>query len=260
MALPNHSFGPRLSAEPTRWLGMAVWVERAAVDLWQVHDRDADQALGQVQCDSTGLSADFLISGSVHDDVLQCIERASNGLDAGAQQADGYRAAIETTGALLRIPSNYGDAHQLNLMMEPVNLAAVSMDCFDRPLFLAPAAAAAWLQMQATAATQEVSLLPVSGFRDFRYQAQLIRNKLDRGQTIDEILRVNAAPGFSEHHTGNAIDITTSDSRALETEFEATPAFQWLSENAQSFGFRMSYPPDNPHGVMYEPWHWFWAG
>jgi hypothetical protein len=24
-------------------------------------------------------------------------------------------------------------------------------------------------------------------------------------------------------------------------------------------GFRLSYPRDNPHGVIYEPWHWFRA-
>ena len=73
---------------------------------------------------------------------------------------------------------------------------------------------------------------------------------------IDEILTVNAAPGFSEHHTGNAVDIATPGSRPLTEEFEATPAFEWLSANAENYGFSMTYERDNPWGFIYEPWHW----
>ena len=47
-------------------------------------------------------------------------------------------------------------------------------------------------------------LLIVSGFRSIEYQASLIRKKLNAGQSVSEILQVNAAPGFSEHHTGRA--------------------------------------------------------
>ena len=28
------------------------------------------------------------------------------------------------------------------------------------------------------------------------------------------------------------------------------------SRSARDFGFEMSYPRGNPHGVDYEPWHW----
>ncbi|MFN9165469.1 MAG: D-alanyl-D-alanine carboxypeptidase family protein, partial [Pseudanabaena sp.] len=42
--------------------------------------------------------------------------------------------------------------------------------------------------------------------------------------------------------------------------FEKTPAFQWLQNNAAKYGFEMSFPPNNPQGVMYEPWHWRFVG
>jgi D-alanyl-D-alanine carboxypeptidase len=96
----------------------------------------------------------------------------------------------------------------------------------------------------------------VSGYRDFEYQASLIRKKLNAGQALGDILAVNAAPGFSEHHTGRAIDIASPGSRPLTEEFEASEAFAWLEQNAAIYGFSMSYPRDNPQGFIYEPWHW----
>ena len=67
---------------------------------------------------------------------------------------------------------------------------------------------------------------------------------------------MNAAPGYSEHHTGCAVDIATPGSRPLTEEFEDSQAFRWLTDNAGKFGFSMSYPRNNPAGFIYEPWHW----
>ncbi|MBT8145423.1 MAG: D-alanyl-D-alanine carboxypeptidase family protein, partial [Gammaproteobacteria bacterium] len=61
---------------------------------------------------------------------------------------------------------------------------------------------------------------------------------------------------FSEHHTGRALDLNTDGCAVLQEEFENTSAFQWLMAEAQSFGFILSYPRDNPWGIVYEPWHW----
>jgi len=101
-----------------------------------------------------------------------------------------------------------------------------------------------------------VELQIVSAFRSIEYQLGILQRKLDRGQTIAQILRVSAAPGYSEHHSGRALDITTPGFAALEEEFENSPAFAWLKKNGRRFGFRLSYPRRNPHGIAYEPWHW----
>ena len=63
-------------------------------------------------------------------------------------------------------------------------------------------------------------------------------------------------PGWSEHHSGRALDISAPGEPAAEESFEATPAFAWLTTNAGAHGFTMSYPRDNPHGIVHEPWHW----
>jgi D-alanyl-D-alanine carboxypeptidase len=121
---------------------------------------------------------------------------------------------------------------------------------------LTPEAARQWAAMQAAAAADGITLLIVSGYRSIDYQARLIRKKLNAGQSLSEILEVNAAPGHSEHHTGRAIDIASPGSRPLTEEFERSEAFAWLGEHAGGFGFVMSYPRGNPAGFIYEPWHW----
>jgi D-alanyl-D-alanine carboxypeptidase len=98
----------------------------------------------------------------------------------------------------------------------------------------------------------------VSAFRSVHYQKEIIRRKLEKGQSVADILRVSAAPGYSEHHTGHALDLTTPGTAVLEEEFEESEAFGWLTAHAGEFGFHMSFPRGNPHGVAYEPWHWAW--
>jgi D-alanyl-D-alanine carboxypeptidase len=110
--------------------------------------------------------------------------------------------------------------------------------------------------MKQAAAGDGVVVELLSAFRSVERQAEIVRAKLGRGQSIDEILTVLAPPGFSEHHTGRAIDVGTPGCKPLEVAFEQTPAFAWLERNAARFGFRLSFPRGNPFGYQYEPWHW----
>ena len=111
--------------------------------------------------------------------------------------------------------------------------------------------------MKSAATKDGITLLLVSAFRSVAYQKQIIQRKLAAGQSIEQVLRVSAAPGYSEHHTGRAIDVTAYDYKPLTEEFEKTPAFEWLIRRAKNFGFTMTYPRNNTFGVIYEPWHWF---
>lgn len=156
----------------------------------------------------------------------------------------------------LGIPADYGAGGLPPYFAEATELADAGPNLMGRPQSLIPLALQRWQQMAATAEDDGVRLLMVSGFRSFDYQASLVRQKLAKGQSIDEILTVNAAPGFSQHHTGAAIDIAAPGSRPLTEAFEGSPAFAWLGERANEFGFVMSYPRGNPEGFVYEPWHW----
>ena len=160
----------------------------------------------------------------------------------------------------LGIPPDYARARRLPLQAEARRLVSIGPDIYQREQRLLPAAADAWRAMVLAAAADGVELQLVSAFRPVDYQAGILRRKLEKGQSLDAILRVSAAPGYSEHHSGRAVDVTTPGSAVLEEEFEHSQAFAWLQRRAAEFGFRLSYPRDNPHGVAYEPWHWAWWG
>ncbi len=150
----------------------------------------------------------------------------------------------------------YGASTGLPLVAEPDWLALAGFDRYRRPLWLRREAARAWEAMRHAAAASDVMLEAISGWRSHAYQLGIFERKRARGLAVDEILAVNAAPGFSEHHSGDALDIGCPGEPPAEESFEATPAFAWLERHAADFGFRMSYPRDNPHGIVYEPWHW----
>lgn len=170
-----------------------------------------------------------------------------------------YEARVAEILRQLGIPANYGLVRKMPLQAEAVELVTVGVTEHGRELRLAPAAARAWGGLVAAAVQDGVALRLVSAFRSVEDQRQIIARKLAAGKSMDDILRVSAAPGYSEHHTGRAVDIATAGSRPLEEAFEQTDAFTWLEANAARYGFFLSYPRDNPHGIIYEPWHWaFW--
>ncbi len=164
--------------------------------------------------------------------------------------------AIKQMLIALDIDLNYGAARDLPIMAEPSLLVSTGIDRFRRTIWLEPDTQSAWRAMQAAAIKAGVQVETISAFRSQHYQADLVRRKLKRGQAITEILKVSAAPGFSEHHSGRAIDLAEPGMPALEEVFADSAAFSWLQANAPRFGFIMSFPPENRHGVMYEPWHW----
>ena len=168
------------------------------------------------------------------------------------------RRAIVAESHALGVPCDYGRTRRLALVREPRVLACIGGDIHDRVQWLAPRAARALARLRAAATASGIELQVVSAFRSAEYQLGIVQRKLARGQRIDEILRVSAAPGYSEHHSGRALDLTTPGFAALEEAFEQSPAFAWLQSHAHRFGFALSYPRDNPHGIAYEPWHWCW--
>lgn len=139
---------------------------------------------------------------------------------------------------------------------EACRLHSCNKDMFDREAYLHPRAKIAWQRMQKFAKIDGISLQIISAFRSMDYQKELIQAKLDKGEKIENILKVNTLPGYSEHHTGCAIDIGSKDAAILEEEFDQSPAFKWLENNGNNFDFYLSYPKGNTSGICYEPWHW----
>mgnify|MGYP006356247849 FL=1 len=148
----------------------------------------------------------------------------------------------------------------------PYNVAAESELApvtADNSLKMRPAAARKFLEMQAAAKADGVNLTLLSAFRDVKTQNQLFFGvKEQRVQNATKRAEVSAPPGYSEHHTGYAVDLGDGQVPAtnLEIDFAQTPAFRWLQQNALKYSFEMSFPPGNIQGVSYEPWHWRFVG
>jgi D-alanyl-D-alanine carboxypeptidase len=156
----------------------------------------------------------------------------------------------------LGIPATYAGSCKLDFQPDCSDLVKTELDVFGRQPLLAASAFAAWQSMQAGARQAGIELQIVSAYRSAEYQKNLLQKKLDRGETLEQILRVNAAPGYSEHHSGCALDITTPGYEPLEETFDNSPAFAWLCAHADEYGFTLSFPRGNAAGMGYEPWHW----
>jgi len=193
------------------------------------------------------------------------LDRALRALQA--RPPHGRAAGVERVGRLpldrlqerleaIGLDDSYALGSGLALVAEPDWLALAGFDRYRRPLWLHVETARAWGHMRDAALRDDVVLEAISGYRSHDYQLGIFERKRVRGDSIEQILRVNAAPGYSEHHSGRALDIGTPGEPAAEESFERTDAFAWLRDNAGGYGFVMSYPRDNPHGIAHEPWHW----
>lgn len=120
----------------------------------------------------------------------------------------------------------------------------------------------ALVQMIAVANAEGVLLVPLSGFRTYEKQSELFDKAVQRHGSEFAAAYLSAPPGYSEHHTGFAVDI--GDKKAMEFnlkyEFENTEAYKWLISNADRFSFELSFPKENSQGVSFEPWHWRFIG
>jgi D-alanyl-D-alanine carboxypeptidase len=113
-------------------------------------------------------------------------------------------------------------------------------------------AATAWQALVAEASTAGIKsplLLPISGYRSSKRQAELWQIALKKYGSAEKARLWVAPPGHSAHHSGRAIDLWLGfgiSSNNIQ-KMRATPVHKWLVKNAATFGF---YPYER------EPWHW----
>jgi D-alanyl-D-alanine carboxypeptidase len=169
---------------------------------------------------------------------------------------DDYRVRIEGLLASLQLPESLIARRALELQPEAEALVIAEIGDNGREHRLVPEAADAWRAMRAAARADGIELRIVSAFRGVDRQVEIVRDKLARGQTPEQVLEVSAPPGYSEHHTGRAVDVASGTAKPLEEVFEQTDAYRWLLERGGEFSFFLSYPRGNAAGYAFEPWHW----
>jgi LAS superfamily LD-carboxypeptidase LdcB len=153
---------------------------------------------------------------------------------------------------------SYSEASQTQLMV----VSSYSKNLEQRFERLRSDAALALMQLVDAARAEGVWIVPVSGFRDLVRQEMLYTARIQELGSEELAARSVAPPGYSEHHTGYAIDLADGLARArdISISFVQTEAFAWLTAHAEEFGFELSFPRDNEQGVNFEPWHWRYVG
>jgi D-alanyl-D-alanine carboxypeptidase len=101
-----------------------------------------------------------------------------------------------------------------------------------------------------------------SGYRPFAEQKSIHARQVKRyGKKVGEALA--ARPGYSEHQTGLAIDVSARGQGCqIRVCFGQTKAGLWLKANAYKYGFITRYPKYATFytGYQYEPWHLRYIG
>ncbi|HWS25233.1 MAG TPA: M15 family metallopeptidase, partial [Xanthomonadales bacterium] len=187
-------------------------------------------------------------------------QAVSDGLQFKLQRGMATPSPRRVDGIDLRKAGESARLRGLPAYPEAVLLVHAGRDRLGRRHWLQPVASRALTRLREAARGDGVDLELVSSFRSVRDQRRILARKLRQGQSLEEILRVNAPPGYSEHHSGCAIDFAVPGEPLLTESFEDSAGFAWLVRNGSRFGFALSYPRDNRWGFIYEPWHWCYRG
>jgi len=111
------------------------------------------------------------------------------------------------------------------------------------------------LLIAAENATTQIKI--ISAYRSFGTQSGLKSSyTMIYGSGANKFI---ADQGYSEHQLGTTLDFTMSEIGETYLNFEKTPAYQWLLENAYKYGFILSYPKNNKY-YQFESWHWRFVG
>ena len=109
-----------------------------------------------------------------------------------------------------------------------------------------------------------------SSYRTTSYQQQLFNNRVQRmknqgmseKEAIADTEKWIAIPGTSEHETGLAVDIVTSENQNLDNSQLNSACQKWMMEHCYDYGFILRYPENKTKitGIDFEPWHYRYVG
>ena len=119
----------------------------------------------------------------------------------------------------------------------------------------------AYRAMAADARKQGYSIHAISAYRSYALQNRLYQGYLKRENGKASVVDTySARPGYSEHQTGRAIDL--SGSFGSLDDFEKTKESKWVGEYCYQYGFIVRYQKDIVAltGYKYEPWHITYVG
>ena len=118
------------------------------------------------------------------------------------------------------------------------------------------------------AETENRNVMVNSGFRNAKQQQQVYDSKAELNGA-DYAEQYVQKPGYSEHHTGYAMDLAVYDEGDLEVEgdeamwtFNGKDEYFWIDQNCSQYGFilRYSASKEDVTRISYESWHYRYVG
>lgn len=163
---------------------------------------------------------------------------------------------VATNGNLPGGDTKYG--HQAYADTKEKTYQVTSVDGVDEGL--TKDAAEAFEQMRGDAADQGLDIRAVSGYRSKELQQGLWDNQVEKQGSEAAAAKISAPPGHSEHHTGLAVDVGNNQNPYLNNTWAETSEYQWMKQNAEKYGYELSFPEDGSGAAGFEPWHWRFVG
>lgn len=117
----------------------------------------------------------------------------------------------------------------------------------------------AFLRLSTAAQEAGQSFFVTSSYRSYADQVATYRYWVaTSGQEVADTY--SARPGYSEHQTGLVVDVATPG--CMLDCFGATTQYQWLQENAATYGFIQRYQKNSEliTGYKAEEWHFRYVG
>lgn len=145
---------------------------------------------------------------------------------------------------------------------EAPDLVSVPVPFANEPVLRQAASDAVVAMFAAFTAETGLQMQSQSAYRSYSTQVAVYQGWVDSlGQAGADA--TSARPGFSEHQTGLAVDVSALPADCtLDACFADTPQGQWLAANGWRFGFILRYPADKTAitGYEFEPWHMRFVG
>ncbi|MDD6879273.1 MAG: M15 family metallopeptidase [bacterium] len=167
-----------------------------------------------------------------------------------------YRPFYNNTALSNNIDTTYvlvNKYNYLNKEYTPNNLVNIDYTSMQE------VASIAFNNLKKEALKSKLNIVAISGYRSYSYQSKIYNSyvKLDGIQNADTY---SARPGYSEHQTGLAVDV--SNGILPYTDFEKTAEYKWMIDNAYKYGFILRYPKEKEYitGYTFESWHYRYVG
>lgn len=110
-------------------------------------------------------------------------------------------------------------------------------------------------------ATGCADMLVNSGFRDYAFQNEIYTERVQT-EGAEEAAKYVALPGYSEHHTGLAMDLSVYLADGTSVAVANYELCDWFEEHAPEYGFVLRYPSEKADitRISYEAWHYRYVG